>query len=320
MFDTLRIIDNLRESVWPRFEFGSDRILLTGEGSSRIFPAKHTIAQSLRDGANLRIVTEGAAQAAEYDLTDYHVFVASNSGRTAEGLRLLRTLRRRGNPQRRLTSVTAFPDSPIATTADDAALLACGTENAVAATKSAMEQALFYESLYRRHLGKSPVVPEPLCAMLEQCLQLEIPADAVSAATRAGVFYFAGRNNGVAEELALKASEVTRKKSVFLEGTHAVHGVEETMDPEDIAVLVDPFPEEEEKFEDVLSKGVGLRVFAIADRRTRFPTIRVPSSRDYLPYLQLAAGWNLLVEAGLAMGLDLDTPLRARKVGNEFLG
>jgi glucosamine--fructose-6-phosphate aminotransferase (isomerizing) len=38
------------------------------------------------------------------------------------------------------------------------------------------------------------------------------------------------------------------------------------------------------------------------------------------PYLQLMAGWNLLVEIGLATGIDLDKPERARKVGNEFQG
>jgi len=35
-------------------------------------------------------------------------------------------------------------------------------------------------------------------------------------------------NNGVAEELALKTNEITRKKSAFLEGTFAVHGIEES--------------------------------------------------------------------------------------------
>jgi glucosamine--fructose-6-phosphate aminotransferase (isomerizing) len=34
----------------------------------------------------------------------------------------------------------------------------------------------------------------------------------------------------------------------------------------------------------------------------------------------MAAGWNLLVEIGLSLGIDLDKPLRARKVGNEFTG
>ena len=36
--------------------------------------------------------------------------------------------------------------------------------------------------------------------------------------------------------------------------------------------------------------------------------------------VQLAAGWNLLVEAGLKLGINIDKPERARKVGNEFTG
>ncbi|TVQ96896.1 MAG: sugar isomerase, partial [Spirochaetaceae bacterium] len=35
-------------------------------------------------------------------------------------------------------------------------------------------------------------------------------------------------------------------------------------------------------------------------------------------YAQLAAGWNLLVELGLALGVNMDKTERARKVGNEF--
>jgi glucosamine--fructose-6-phosphate aminotransferase (isomerizing) len=37
------------------------------------------------------------------------------------------------------------------------------------------------------------------------------------------------------------------------------------------------------------------------------------------PAVYLAAGWNLLVEIGLALQIDLDKPTRARKVGNELI-
>ena len=40
------------------------RLMLTGEGSSRIFPAKNAIAHALRNGDALPIVTEAATQAA----------------------------------------------------------------------------------------------------------------------------------------------------------------------------------------------------------------------------------------------------------------
>jgi glucosamine--fructose-6-phosphate aminotransferase (isomerizing) len=63
-----------------------------------------------------------------------------------------------------------------------------------------------------------------------------------------------------------------------------------------------------------------MTVIAISSRPTRFPTLRVPNGGDLSGYVEMAAGWNLLVEAGLRLGINLDKPQRARKVGNEFVG
>ncbi|MBN1406994.1 MAG: hypothetical protein JW956_04360, partial [Calditrichaceae bacterium] len=137
---------------------------------------------------------------------------------------------------------------------------------------------------------------------------------------KAPTIYFAGYNDGVAEELTLKTNEITRKKSDYLEGTYAVHGIEEVMDANDIVFVVDPIDEEIEKFQEVLVDGVGLKVVAISTKETPFNTIKVPNAGAMNPYIFLSAGWNLLVEIGLAAGIDLDKPERARKVGNEFIG
>ena len=53
-------------------------LFLTGEGSSRIFPAKRAICASHKRGLALPVVTEGCTQAEEYNLKDYTVFAASN--------------------------------------------------------------------------------------------------------------------------------------------------------------------------------------------------------------------------------------------------
>ena len=66
-------------------------------------------------------------------------------------------------------------------------------------------------------------------------------------------------------------------------------------------------------------QGVGLKVVAIADHDTPFETIRVPEAGDFKPYVMLCASWNLLVEIGIATGINLDKPERARKVGNELI-
>ena len=92
------------------------------------------------------------------------------------------------------------------------------------------------------------------------------------------------------------------------------------MSPEELVVVVEPFESEEEKFHECLVDGVGLEVIAISTRKTSFPTVVIPEAGDFQNYVEIAAGWNLLVEIGLGLGIDLDKPERARKVGNEFKG
>ena len=128
------------------------------------------------------------------------------------------------------------------------------------------------------------------------------------------------RNNGVAEELTMKVNEIVRKKSAFLEGTYLMHGPEEVMNPNDVVIVIDPYKSEMEKINELLVQGVGLNVFAIASNDTIFPTIKVTNVGELTNFVYLAAGWNLLVEVGISLGIDLDKPERARKVGNEFVG
>ena len=295
------------------------KLMLTGEGSSRIFPAKNAIRKALTWGMNLSISTDGSRQSAQYDLSKFAVFCASNSGRTKEVVLLAKKLAAIGNEKR--FALTANNDTLLEKECKKTFVLNCGWEQAVAATKSVIEQTLFYESIlwHIRGIDKGSECAK-LPALIEQALTLSIPKDVVAWAAKAPTIYFAGYNDGVAEELTLKTNEITRKKSDFLEGTYAVHGIEEVMDKNDIVFVVDPIEDEIEKFQEVLVKGVGLKVIAIADHDTPFTTIRVPDAGEMKPYVFLSAGWNLLVEIGLAIGINLDKPERARKVGNEFMG
>jgi glucosamine--fructose-6-phosphate aminotransferase (isomerizing) len=188
----------------------------------------------------------------------------------------------------------------------------------VAATKSVVEQALFYESVVWHIMGMEKELTG-LPVKIESVLTMNIDPDIIQLAVKAPTIYFAGYNDGVAEELTLKTNEITRKKSDFLEGTYAVHGIEEVMEKNDIVFVIDPIEDEIEKFKEVLIEGVGLNVVAIADRQTSLPTIQVPYAGTFAPYLFLCAGWNLLVETGIALGINLDKPERARKVGNELI-
>ncbi len=297
---------------------GLGRLFLTGEGSSRIFPAKRAIYDSLRRGGPLPIAAEGATQALEYDLAGHAVFGASNSGKTKEVVRLFQKLADAGHAA--AFGLTADGRSPLAKLSRRSHVLASGKEEAVAATKTVVEQALFYDSLLAGLRGERLEDLAALADKMEQALTQPIDPQLVGRAGRAAMIYFAGRNDGVAEELTLKTNEITRKKADYLEGTYAVHGIEEVMDAEDLVVLIDPFEQEEAKLKECLADGVGLAVAAISPRRGTFPTMLVPDAGRRQSYVEIAAGWNLLVEIGVAAGIDLDRPKRARKVGNEYLG
>ncbi len=295
------------------------RLLFTGEGSSRIMPAKNAIRKGLTWGIDMALFTDGSRQAAQYDLSKSAVFCASNSGRTKEVVLLAKKLAAMGNNNR--FALTANRDTVLEKECTQTWVLNCGWEKATAATKSVIEQTLFYESILWNIKGIDKRAEMlKLSGMIEQALKVNIPRDIIDKVKKATTIYFAGFNDGVAEELTLKTNEITRRKSDYLEGTYAVHGIEEVMDKNDIVFVVDPIEDEIEKFREVLEKGVGLTIIAIADHDTPFQTIRVPAAGDFSPYVLLCAGWNLLVEIGLATGINLDKPERARKVGNEFVG
>jgi glutamine---fructose-6-phosphate transaminase (isomerizing) len=292
-------------------------LFLTGEGSSRIFPAKRAITSSLKKDFKLPVITEGCTQAEEYNLNDYAVFAASNSGQTKEVIRLASSLKKKKHAA--IFGLTANQNTKLEEIASGTHVLNCGKEDAVAATKSVIEQGLFYDSLLRKMSKEKMDGLKDLADKTDKALTLKIEPSVVEIIRKASIIYFAGRNNGVAEELALKTNEITRKKSAFLEGTFAVHGIEEVMDKSEVLIWIEPFAAEQEKFNECLVKGVGMNIIAVSSKKTMFPTIIIPDGGQYAEYVQLAAGWNILVETGISLGINLDKPTRARKVGNEYI-
>lgn len=295
------------------------RIFLTGEGSSRIFPAKSFIYSAMRQGLALAAATDGCFQAAEYDLSNWVVCGASNSGQTKELISLFKALKEAGH--KRLAGVTANAGTKIFDVSNETVLLSCGKEDAVAATKSVVEQALVYRSILANITGCGCAAAKKEAAdKLRETMEAEYSAEIIEKVAAAPTIYFAGRNNGVAEELTLKTNEITRKKSDYLEGTYLLHGVEEVMRAGEACVLIDPFPSECQRIKELIQDGVGVNVVAISSEETIFPTIKLPKLCGYDLFFQLAAGWNLLVQTGVALGVNLDKPERARKIGNEFVG
>jgi len=296
-------------------------LMITGEGSSRIFPAKNALYNSLKYGTNRYLQTEGCLQAMEYNLNNFNIIGLSNSGRTKELLLLFEKLKDEGHQG--LFSVTSYVNSPV-TGLSISHVLDCKEEKAVAATKSVVEQALVLQLITIFSMGDNSLMQPQFKNKLRlladdfgKVLTNTIHGDIIQKFAGASKIYFAGRNNGVAEELALKTIEITRKKAMFLEGTFLLHGIEEVMQADEMLVLIDPWPGEENKIRKVMCEEVGLTVVAISSHQTLFPTIRVPKKGDFTGYTQLAAGWNLLTEVGLQLGIDIDRGLRARKIGNE---
>lgn len=307
----LRRFDRMQTQDWVAAIKSKNRLLLTGEGSSRIFPAKNTIDRARHQNTGWHIFTEGARQAAEYPLDDCIVVGSSNSGRTRELVALFEKLKQVNIPR---YSITAAAGSPVTALSDDSRILSCGAEKAIAATKSVIEQALFLQSLLN---GPEWLHQDQAADYCAEVLSAQLAPEVADAVSSAPLIYFAGRNNGVAEELALKANEIARKKSTFLEGTYALHGIEEVMQKDETIILIEPFQAEIEKYRDILSVKAGMRIIAVSSFETPFPTIKIPTLGGFDAYLQMMAGWNILVTAGLASGVNLDKPLHARKVGNE---
>ena len=149
------------------------RLMLTGEGSSRIFPAKNAMRKAMTLGLDINIFTDGSRQCAEYNLSDFAVFCASNSGRTKEIVLLAKKLIAQGNS--RCYALTANEGTLLEDVCKKAFILKCGWEQAVAATKSVVEQAMFYESILWHITGKGDATAvSGLAAKLEKALTLTI--------------------------------------------------------------------------------------------------------------------------------------------------
>jgi len=319
MLETVSIIRDFESrKVETKIPLDIDsRIMLTGEGSSRIFPAKNIMHHSRILGKGPDIFTEGSIQLLHYNLKGFTVIGASNSGKTKEIVHLFCRLGEQGH--KALYSVSCNPGTPLESHSDGAVTLDLAPELAVAATKSVVAQALVYECLLKNLLNYN-LSFEELSDKFQLALTNEINPEIINALVNAGTIFFSGYNDGVAEELTLKTNEILRKKAGFLPGTYLLHGIEEVIQKNDVIILVDPIESEFDKIRNIYSRNIGATVVSITHTTSPFMNILIPQASPFEDgYLKLAAGWNLLVEAGIKLGMQLDKPARARKIGNEYI-
>jgi glucosamine--fructose-6-phosphate aminotransferase (isomerizing) len=312
MDDAINIIRNFDPKItasWQKQIAQRKKLLLTGEGSSRIFPARNLISQSLQHGTDWTIQSEGARQAATYNIDEFAVIGASNSGQTKELIALLTQLR---DTHALCFGITAQAGSALTTHTTESLILSCGTEKAVAATKSVIEQALILQSLLPETDWS---LQHKAADAIKDILSTDLPIAAIDQLAKATTLYFAGANDGVAEELTLKSYEITRKRAAYLEGTYILHGVEEIMQRDDALILIEPHRDDLEKIK-TITQPIAIPVIAIATYDTGFPTLIVPSITGFNGYIRLCLGWRLLTAIGIRNHINLDKTERARKQGN----
>jgi fructoselysine-6-P-deglycase FrlB-like protein len=168
-----------------------ERVAIVGCGTS-YFMAQ--AAAALREGAGRGETDAFAASEFPHGRRYDHVVALTRSGTTTEVLELLRRLR--GGT--RTTAITADPDTPVTTAADELAVLDFADERSVVQTRFATTAL----TLFRAHLGLHPdaavtdartALTEPLPEGLVEC----------------GQFTFLGRGwtVGVANEAGLKMRE-----------------------------------------------------------------------------------------------------------------
>lgn len=296
------------------------KIYFAGEGSSILFPAGRTVYQSKFNSQrewffNGAREIELIASKLNDNLEDVFFILLSNSGNTSETVDLAKKLIDLGH--KGWSAITAHRGSVLDTLAPTSCTLSSGEEHAVAATKSVIEQALICHAIFS--IVEKVKFPDMALLAEKFCEQLEtpIPQKISKQLLNGGTLYFAGPSYGVISELALKSAEIVRSRAISLPGTFCMHGIEEVMEKIDVLILCGSFEKEEQKIKEFIQDVANVEVISISENSSIFMNIIIPEIDDSIkPYIELAAGWNLLLSAGLQMKHDIDNPIRARKVGN----
>lgn len=307
-------------------KIGGKRIIFSGLGSSLLYPGKHAKNRALKLGLENTIEVYFASDLLQYtNFKDTFVFLASNSGKTKETMLLLDHAKKHGAT---VIAITAVADSPLAARCEDVIVLKGGFEKGVAATKSVFEQGLIYDSLIF-HLavkqGKLDTLPDlsahlkkTVVAMKENITR-EIPQALVEKIVHVNQYMFAGLDNGLGEELALKTNEMVRKPGTFFPDTQILHGPAEVIQNSCLFILEPnnflPFTDDFKKF------GTTTSSVLVSIENSSLFEYAVPYSSDdiFVNYCLLSAGWGILMHLAKALDIDIDNPTKISKVGNPYI-
>lgn len=307
-------------------EIGPKRVIFTGMGSSVLFPAKQAKNRAFELNIRNRVEEFLASELLSCkDFSDTFVVLCSNSGMTKETILLQEHIKKRGA---KYMAITAVPDSVLAKRCKDKIIMQCGFEKGIAATKSVIEQGLILDSLIfnlAKNQGKR-INFEKMNKHLVNAsknilwnINANVPSNMTNALANASSLYFIGRTTGVADEITLKAHEISRKNAFFYPDTHIVHGIEESIESNPI-ILFEPA-----KFKKFIgdftsfSKRINGTLFGI-DSHNIIEGIKIKSTPFFENYCLLAGGWGLLINIAKKLKIDIDNPKKALKVGNPYKG
>ncbi|MBT4541282.1 hypothetical protein HOC35_07250 [Candidatus Woesearchaeota archaeon] len=286
-------------------------IYIVGMGSSLLMPggfAKY-LAADLIPEQRIEVVFPSCLDAHRIP-KDAYVFLNSNSGNTPEVIDLGELLRINDIPFFGITAQEGShlaeisnENSPYPSTNKNSYILRGGFEQATPATKSVVEQTLFFHALicklsYREFtLGKNgretAIVAEKMIHNLSMDIDEE---DIVLRLMQAETIYWIDHNTGVAEELALKTQEITGIRGVYYPGTQILHGPAEGFGINNRIIVVGAknylLSDINELYEQAGEANAGAYALeSSADMGINIEAVTTPGSEVYA---QLTAGWNLL--------------------------
>jgi fructoselysine-6-P-deglycase FrlB-like protein len=251
-----------------------ERVAVTGCGTSWFIAQAYA---ALREAAGHGETDAFAASEALLGRPYDRVLALTRSGTTTEVLDLLRRL---GGTGIRTTVVTADPDTPVMTLADEAVVLDFADEKSVVQTRFATSQL----ALLRTHLGEdlTQAIADARYAVTEP-----VAAELV----RAEQFSFLGRGwtCGLAQEAALKMREASRAWTEAYPAMEYRHGPISIAGPGRVTWMLGVAPD---GLADDVRKAGGTFV-----------------TRDADPMAELVRAQRVAVERAHAHGLDPDQPL-----------
>jgi glucosamine--fructose-6-phosphate aminotransferase (isomerizing) len=302
-------------------------VRLVGHGSSDNAAAYGVYAFGLLPGwtAFRDSISLGVYYGADLDLAGSAVVALSQSGETPDVVQYVERARAHGS----LTvTLTNEPGSSLAGAAEVALPLAAGPEQAVAATKTYLNQVAGLALLAGFAAGRGAEVVDGLCEVAGLLAELVDPVEELVRAP-AVAFAYVGRmfvigrglEFATARETALKLTETCRVAAEPLTATDLAHGAVAALDPlfpvwtiaspdETLPAVVEAAARARAAGAAVVATGAAA---AAVDAACRLPVPPAPSA-VLAPLLSVLPGQLFAAALARAKGLDPDRPAGLTKV------